>query len=156
MDFLGIGDRLFAFASSLWRRHRFRAKVEIDLGWDHLPILSLDGNDPRWRAITIEVTAPKADEFVIAKGTAQAKGKSGSWAPVCKLADLLDLPIVVQANRQWHGSISGNSLVTEVKAALPTLEALRLRLILEDHHGSKVRSNLLAVSLEELVREERV
>lgn len=156
MDILGIGDRLLAFATSLWRRHRFGARVRLDLGWDHLPILSLNGDDPRWRAIAIEVTAPKADEFVIAKGSMEARAARGSWVAVCTLDEVLSLPIVVESNRQWHGSISGKSLATKLNAKLGSPQSLKLRLTLEDHHGSKIRSEPIAVTMQELVREERV
>lgn len=148
---LALFDRLWQFGSWFWRSHRFGARVEIELGWEYPFVINLDGPDKRRRAVTVKVTAPKAEEFVIANGKVQARKAKGSWTDV---SDFGYSDVVVEANRQWHGRLFGESLANEVKAALGQERRCLLRLVLQDHHGSKITSKPLDVVLSELLRAE--
>ena len=114
-------------------------------------MIDLYGPNKKWRAITVTVTAPKGEESVIASGVVQTKNAKGRWTDVSEL----DYgPVVVEANRQWQGFVSGQSLVEKLKAALGPVSACQLRLIPQDHHESKVKSKPLEVSVSELLRED--
>jgi|ERR1041385_1449544 hypothetical protein len=148
---LAVLDRLWQLVSSLWRSHRYGARVELELGWAHSIVINLDGPDKRWRAVNVTVTAPKTEEYVIASGKVQAKKAQGSWVNV---SDFGYADVVVEANRQWHGRIFGESLVKDLKAAVGSDSACRVRLVLHDHHGAKITSKPLDVALSDLLRVE--
>jgi hypothetical protein len=152
---VALFDRLWQFGASFWRLHRFRAHVRIALDWDYSIVIALYGPTKRWRAISVIVTASKTEEFVIAKGTVEAKDPRGRWVSITDLEDALSFPIVVDANRQWQGTLSGSPLAEKLKAELGPVGTCRMRLILHDHHGSKLKSKPLEVMMSELRREER-
>ncbi len=155
MDLITILEKLVGPATSAWQRHRFGARATIDLGWQRLPIITIPGPTPRWRAIRLIVTASKKDEFVVAKGSVEAKaGTKKRPATVADLDDHLNVPFVVEPNRQWEGTISGSSLADKLRSHASSSGVVLLRLILEDLHKGKIRSGWLTVSLEELEKKE--
>src|SRR6266545_5827811 len=110
MDLLGLGEKILGFGNGLWRRYRFGPRGRLSWSWQHLPIISLDRPDPSWRAVSIEVTSSKGEEFVIASGSIEFRPPRGKWTTLTKLTEVLNLPIEVPANRQWTGEVSGESL----------------------------------------------
>ena len=150
-----FGGGLLGLARSAWQGRRFAAHVTVSLSWEHLPIMTIPGPNPRWRAVSITITAPKKEELVVARGVIEVKaGSRGSWAKVGELDDVLTLPVVVEANRQREETVSGESLARLLNASFALDGAATLRFTLEDLHKGKVRSNSLSVTLRELQRKE--
>jgi hypothetical protein len=156
MDPTGVIDKLISFGTAVWRRYRFGARARIDLAWQHVPLVIVPGPNTKWRSIALTVTAAKSEEFVIADGEAEArKGKRGSWSYVAALSELLQLPIVVEANRQWTGHISGSSFAKKLQGQFDASGKANARLTLVDHHRSMLRTNPLTVTRADLLREEQ-
>lgn len=149
MDVLSVLDKVWQLA----RARKFRARVEGELGWDHSLIINLDGPNKKWRSLAFKVTASKTEEFVIAKGKIEARS-TDRWVEFVDLASELSLPITVDANRQWEGSIGGSTLVRALKASLGAVQTYQLRVVVEDNHGSKLRTNPIDATERELLREE--
>src|SRR3990170_2811560 len=98
MDPVALLERIVGsvvgLARSAWQRRRFGARVAIALGWEHLPIMTIPGPNPRWRAVTISITAPKTEELVVAEGIIEAKpGGRGAWVKLARLSQFLTLPL---------------------------------------------------------------
>lgn len=158
MDVVGLlVGKLAELAAPLWSRHRFRPRLRIDLSWKSVQVWFPGMRTSRWRVVSLEVTASKSEEYVIAKGTIEASQRPPrSWRPVADLAEFLRLPVVIAANRRWDGSISGPTLADALSPLFPTVDAgtIHCRVILEDHFKTRVVSEPLPLTLPELRREE--
>ncbi len=147
---------VFELASKQWQQRRYGARVEIDLVWDLPVIIRIDDANPTWRAIRVVVTASKSDEFLVARGVIQAQSLADRrWFDAAQLSDFAALPVEVARNRQWQEEISGPALVQRLRGQMSHGSRLFIRVVVCDHHGSKLRSNRLETTLQELAREER-
>jgi hypothetical protein len=140
---------------SLWRGRRYGVRASIDLDWQHPIITSVPGPTHWWRAVALFVTAPKHEEFVVARGLIEAKTRRlARWKAVAELEDVLSLPHPVEASRQWEARISGPSLAKRLKALDLAQDEVRLRITVADWYGTKARGRDLTARISELEREE--
>jgi len=134
---------------------RFGPRIRIGLGWTYLPIFFADAEIPRWRAIEVIVTAGKDEKFVVAGGAVQAKTTgSNRWQDIGDLERWLRLPAEVPRNRARAFTISGKTVGEEIRRRFSSVSSLELRVIVHDHHRTRVVSDPIEVDLNELEREE--
>lgn len=156
MDPLGIllkgVSSVFPFAKKQWRKIRYGPRVQLSLDWQGLPIITLDRPNPFWRAVKISLIAAKDEEFVIAGGNLEVRevGKR-QWLAAADMKSLLQTPIAVEKNREWTQLIAGESIVKHFPPEASG-SSVEVRIILQDHHRTKVVSDPLATSVDELLR----
>jgi hypothetical protein len=146
---------LFSSGRFFWRRFRYGSWLSLTLSWNRLPITVLGKNNPHWRAIQLQGTASKDEEFVIAKGFLEArKLGSSKWISVEDLGNLLHLPMEIQKNRQVTARIDGSAIVKRLEETFTEDQQIEIRIISEDYHHSRTTSDALVVTLTELSKEE--
>ena len=146
---------LFTLGRVLWRMFRYGSRTSLSLSWARPLITVLGERSSRWRAIELQATASKDEEFVLAKGCLEAR-KVGSWkwTLVENLDNLLHLPMEIQKNRQSDARIDGSSIANRLKGMFTKDQQIEIRIISEDYHRSKTTSDVLVVTITELLREE--
>ena len=146
---------LLTSGRSMWRRFRYGSRLSLALSWERPLIWALGERTQRWRAIELHITASKDEEFVLAKGHLEAR-KVGSWKwkSVENLENLLHLPIQVEKNRQSKKTIAGSSIATRLEGIFAQDEQVEIRIIAEDYHRSRAKSDVLVVTRAELLQEE--
>ena len=147
---------LFSSGRLIWRRFRYSSRLSLSLGWQR-PLITVLGerNPPRWRAIKLQATASKDEEFVLTKGFLEAR-KLGSWkwTSVEDLNNLLHLPMEIQKNRRLDAWIDGSSIAKRLEGLYTKDEQIEIRIISEDYHHAKTTSDVLMTTIVELLRED--
>lgn len=152
---LGQLGTVVPLLQKVWRRVRFGPRIRIELDWTYLPIYFPDAANPRWRAIAVIVTAGKDEEFVVAAGAVQVRtAGSGQWQDLNDLSRSLRSPAEVPKNRERAFRISGKTVGEEIRQRFGFVSPLELRVIVHDHHWTRLVSDPLKVDLNELEREE--
>jgi hypothetical protein len=147
-----VAGAVWGVARGLWQRWRFGGRLEIGLDWNHVPLIVIGSPVPGWRSVKLIVTAPRNSEFVVAKGTVEAKVKGRRWKVIGDLASHVQLPRVVSPNRQFQEQLAGSSIVKMMRAAGLGSGPVYLRFTVEDHHRGRLRSAALACTVPELER----
>lgn len=148
-------DWLFSSGRFFWHRFRYGSRLILTLSWNRSPITVLGKNNHRWRAIQLQGTASKDEEFVLAKGFLEARELGLSkWISVEDLGNLLDLPLEIQKNRQVTARIDGSAIVKRLKGTFTEDQQIEIRIISEDYHHSRTTSATLVATLTELSKEE--
>lgn len=147
---------LLASGRFFWRRFRYGSRLRLSLGWQG-PLITVLGerNPPRWRVIELQATASKDEEFVLTKGSLEAK-KLGSWkwSFVEDLDKLLHLPMEIQKNRRLDARIDGSSIAKRLEGIYGKDQQIEFRIISEDYHHAKTTSDILLTTIAELLRED--
>jgi hypothetical protein len=152
---VSVVGKVIGWIPTALRRRRFRAKAEIQMGWDHSPIFVLGDPYFEWRAIRLTVTASKDEEYVVATGWIQARSlEQRTWVDVFDLRNAMGMPFPVAQNRQHSCQVSGSSVACAIRAQLGHLSDAEIRVRIQDHHRQELRSNPIRVSVEELQKEE--
>ena len=146
---------LLTSGRSMWRRFRYGSRLSLALSWEGPLIYVLGERTKRWRAVELQVTASKDEEFIVAKGLLEGrKAGCGKWTSIESLENLLHLPIQVEKNRQSKVMIAGSSVAAKLEGIFTKDDQIKIRIIAEDYHHSQTRSDVLVVTLAELLREE--
>lgn len=147
---------IFASGRFFWRRFRYSSRLRLNLGWQR-PLITVLGerSPPRWRAIELQATASKDEEFVLAKGVLEAR-KLGSWkwTFVEDLDKLLHLPMEIQKNRRLDARIDGCSIAKRLEGIYAKDQQIEFRILSEDYHHAKTTSDILLTTIAELLRED--
>lgn len=151
--FLKAGGAIFPYAKKRWRRIRYGTKAELEVDWQGLPISFVDDPQrPYWRSLSLSVTAPKDEEFVIASGMVQVRPMgTRRWRDAFELRALLSLPVAVEKNRQWKQTLPGESVAKKLPGEVGA-ESFEIRVTLQDHHRVKTVTGPVTITRAELLQ----
>lgn len=146
---------LLTLVRSMWRNFRYGSRLCLSLSWEGPGIYFLGKQIKQWRAIELKITASKDEEFVIAKGSLEGrKFGSSKWKAIDNLEEHIHFPIQVEKNRQSKEQIMGSSIAARLEDMFTKDEQIQIRFIGEDYHGSQTKSDVLVVTIPELLRVE--
>lgn len=146
---------LLTLVRSMWRKFRYGFRLSLSLSWEG-PGSYVHGKQiKQWRAIELKITASKDEEFVIAKGSLEGrKMGSSKWKAIDNLEDHIHFPIQVEKNRQTTELVSGSPIAAKLQDIFAKDEQIEIRFIGDDYYGSQAKSDVLVVTIPELLQVE--